>query len=90
MGWPEAKTSSKLAVPLERDFAEQVLLRHHHGLHPHHLQDRQEQRDHGPARALLLEDPEDEYRLVLAGFHEPLAADSGSCPPPSRRAASTS
>ena len=81
MGSPEAKTASKFVVALQGDFAEQVLLRHYHGLHPHHLQNRQEQGDHGAAAALPLEDPQDENRLIRARLPRTAPGGSESCPP---------
>ena len=82
MGCSEANTASKLRLPLQRDFAEQILLRHHHRLHPHHLQDGQKQRDHGAAGALPLEDAQDEDRLVLARLEELVAEVADHVRPP--------
>jgi len=57
-------------VPREGDFAEEVLLRDHYGLHPHHFEYSQKKRDHGAPRALPLEHPQDENGAVGTGFDE--------------------
>src|SRR5579871_1142830 len=60
----------EMAMPLERDFSEEVLLGHYHCLHPHQFQHGEEQRDHGTPRPLLLKNAEDENRLVRSGLEE--------------------
>src|SRR6185503_1651170 len=52
----------------ERDFAEQILLQNLNRLYLHHLQNSQEEADHGAAAALLFHHLQDEHRMVFFRF----------------------
>src|SRR5262245_37851694 len=66
------KYSFEILVALQGDLAEEVLLRHYDRLQFDHFQGSEKESDHGPAAALLFEDPQDEHGLLWADFQKTL------------------